>query len=85
MDEIQMMYKEMAWRGILTMLIMAGTLVGALGYVAFYSTGFTLFQKFAVVLIALVVAGVITGIVWMAGWSRYMNKKAWTKFRSWKK
>ena len=84
MDEREMMYRSMMWRVILTLLIVGVALVGSLGYVAFYATGFSLFQSVVLVLIALIIAGLLVSIIWMVGWSRYMNKKTWAKFKEWK-
>ncbi len=75
------MYKEWIWRSVLTLVIVAVTLIGSLAYVAFYATGLSLFQKVVIVLIALIVAGVIAGIIWMTGWSKFMNKKSWSMFK----
>ena len=84
MDERQKLYREMIWRSVLTLVIIAGTLIVALAYVAFYAVGFGLFQKIVVVLIALIVACAVVSIIWMLGWSKYMNKRMWAKFREWK-
>ncbi len=46
----------MVWRTVLTVLVLAGALVGSLWYVAFEAKGFTLFQQLVVVLIAFIVA-----------------------------
>ncbi len=82
MDEAKKMYGEMMWRVILTLIVIAVVLIGSLLYVGFYATGLGIIQKIVVVLIALIIIGVVVSIIWMAGWSRYMDKKTWAKFKS---
>lgn len=84
MDEREKMYKEMMWRSSLTLIIVAGALICSLVYVAFYAISFSIFQKIVIVFITLIVSCVVVSIIWMTGWSKYMNKKTWAKFKEWK-
>ena len=59
------------------MIVLAGSLVGSLGYVAFYAKGFSLFQQLVVVLIAFIVAIAILSIVWITWAGRRGWMRAW--------
>lgn len=64
---------------ILTILVLASFLAGSLYYVAFYTEGYSLFQKVAVILIALIVAVAAVSIVWVV-WAakRGLIRPDWT-------
>ncbi len=66
----------MVWRTVLTVLVLAGALVGSLWYVAF-ETKFSLFQQLVVVLIAFIIAIAIISIVWIT----WAGKRGW--MRAW--
>lgn len=55
----------MVSRIIVTIITLAGFLVGSLIYVAFYTSGFTFFQKTVVVLVALIIAVTIVAVAWV--------------------
>lgn len=57
--------RGMVWRVVLTIVTLAAFLAGSLIYVAFYTGGFSLFQKIVVVLVALIIAGTIVSIAWV--------------------
>ena len=57
--------RGMVWRVVLTIITLAAFLAGSLIYVAFYTGGFSLFQKIVVVLVALIIAGTIVSIAWV--------------------
>jgi hypothetical protein len=57
---------EMVGMAIAAVLIPAIILVASLIYVAFYASGYSLFQKIVIVLIALIVIGVAEALLWMA-------------------
>ena len=57
--------KGMVSRIVLTIITLAGFLVGSLIYVAFYTSGFDLYQKTVVVLVALIIAVTIVALVWV--------------------
>ena len=67
----------MVWRIVLTIITMAGFLIGSLIYVAFYTSGFSLFQKIVVVLVALILAGTIVSIAWVTWAGRRGMIKSW--------
>ncbi len=52
-------------RIIVTIITLAGFLGGSLIYVAFYTGGYSLFQKLVVVLVALIVAVTVVSIAWV--------------------
>ena len=58
--------KEMVWMSALSALIPAILLIGALVYVAFYATGYSLFQKVVIVIIALIVMAAAEALLWLA-------------------
>ncbi len=57
--------RGMVWRVVLTIITLAAFLAGSLIYVAFYTGGFSIFQKIVVVLVALILAGTIVSIAWV--------------------
>lgn len=67
----------MVWRTVLTVLVLAGALVGSLWYVAFEAKGFTLFQQLVVVLIAFIVAIAVVSIVWITWAGRRGFMRPW--------
>ena len=66
----------MVWRTVLTVLVLAGALVGSLWYVAFGGK-FSTFQGFVVVLIAFIIAIAIVSIVWITWAGRRGMMRAW--------
>ena len=60
-----MSQKGLAARIIVTILIVAAFISGSLLYVAFYSSGYSLFQKGVIVLVALIVAAALISILWV--------------------
>jgi hypothetical protein len=68
----------MAARVIATILIIAVFLAGSLLYVAFYSTGYGIFQKIVIVLVALIVAVALISILWVA-WAMSMKNQFWKR------
>lgn len=67
----------LVWRTIVTVFVLAASLVGSLGYVAFYAKGFSLFQQLVVVLIAFIIAIAIVSIVWITWAGRRGWMRAW--------
>jgi hypothetical protein len=67
----------LVWRTVLTVIVLAGALVGSLWYVAFEAKGFSLFQQLAVVLIAFIIAVAIVSIVWITWAGRRGWMRAW--------
>ena len=69
---------EMLRVAIVAMLIPAVLLIGSLVYAAFYTKGYTLFQKITVVLVALVLVAVAEAILWMV-WAGSRGIMRWPK------
>lgn len=61
----------MAARIILTIVIVAVFLAGSLLYVAFYSTGYTAFQKAVIIIVAFIAACALISILWVLWASAY--------------
>ncbi len=71
--------KGLLWRTVFTILALASFLIGSLVYVAFYTSGYTLFQKIAVVLIALIAALTVISIIWVT-WAGRRGMMRWMKW-----
>lgn len=67
---------EMVWMSVLSMLIPAVLIIGALVYVAFYANGYDIFQKLVIIAIALIVIGVAEGVIWMV-WAAGKGMMSW--------
>ena len=50
---------------IVSVLVPAIILICSLVYVAFYTSGYSLFQKIVIVIVALIVVGVAEALLWM--------------------
>jgi hypothetical protein len=70
------MQKEMVCMSVLSILIPAVLLIGALVYVAFCATGYSIFQKVVIVIIALIVVGVAEALLWMV-WAGKRGLMKW--------
>ena len=73
---------EMTGMIVLSVLIPAILLIGSLIYVAFYASGYSLFQKIIIVIIALIVICVAESLVWMIwasknGFMQFPPKNNW--------
>jgi len=67
---------EMVWMSVVAMLIPAVLLIGSLIYVAFYATGYSLFQKIVIVIVALIAVGVAEALLWMV-WAGRKGLMRW--------
>ncbi|MDE1865940.1 MAG: hypothetical protein KGH94_04870 [Candidatus Micrarchaeota archaeon] len=65
------MPEGMVGRIIATILIIALFVGGSLLYVAFYSSGFTLFQKIVVVIVAFIAGAALISILWVLWSAKY--------------
>ncbi len=68
----------MVGRIIFTIVTLAAFLAGSLVYVAFYTGGFSLFQKVVVVLVAVIISVALVAIAWVT-WAgrRGLIRGAW--------
>ena len=76
MANVKMSQREMVWMSAVSVLIPAILLILALVYVAFYASGYSLFQKVIIVIIALIVIAVAEALVWM-GWAGRKGMMCW--------
>jgi len=64
----------LAIRVVLSIIVFFGLLIFAIIYVAFYAISFSLFQKVAIILVALLAAIAILGAMW-ASWGINLGKQ----------
>jgi len=67
---------DIVWMSVISTLIPAVLLIGALVYVAFYASGYSLFQKIVVVIISLIVICVAEALIWMV----WAGKRGFMRF-----
>ena len=74
--------KGIVWRIVVTIITLAAFLAGSLVYVAFYTSGFSPFQKIVVVLVALIISVTIVSIAWVT-WAgrRGMIRGEWMPWK----
>jgi len=65
MEKVREMRSGLMLRVILSILILAGFLVGSLTYVGFYTESFSTLQKIISILVAMIIAFTILAIVWV--------------------
>ena len=70
----------LAPRVVVSILVFFGLLIFAIIYVAFFASTFSLFQKIAVIVVAVLVATAILGAMW-ASWGIKFGKECKEKFR----
>jgi len=70
----------LAPRVAVSIIVLFGLLIFAIIYVAFYAISFSLFQKIAVIMVAILVAIGILGAMW-ASWGIKYGKECKEKFR----
>jgi len=63
-------------RVILSILILAGFLVGSLVYVGFYTVSFSTLQKVISILVAMIIAFTILAIIWVT-WAGRRGMMGW--------
>ena len=63
----------LAPRVVVSIIVFFGLLIFAIIYVAFFASSFSLFQKIAVILVALLAAAAILGAMW-ASWGINLGK-----------
>lgn len=75
MEHVERTAKGAVLRIVGSIIILAGFLVGSLIYIAFYTSGFSLFQKVVVFIVAFIIAVAAIAIMWVTwagrrGWIR---------------
>ncbi len=73
MEQVDKAAGGMVWRIVGTILVFTAFLVGSLVYVGFYTSGYSLFQKIVVVLVALILAIATVGIMWVS----WAGRRGW--------
>ena len=63
-------------RVVLSIITLAAFLVGSLIFVGFYTSGYDLFQKIVVVLVAMIIAFAALAIVWVT-WAGRRGMMGW--------
>ena len=73
MDQVDKATSGMVWRIVGTILVFTAFLVGSLVYVGFYTSGYNLFQKIVVILVALILATATVAIMWVS----WAGRRGW--------
>jgi hypothetical protein len=73
-NENQEVPPGLAPRVAISIIVLFGLLILAIIYVAFFAISYSLFQKIAVVLVALLIATAILGVMW-ASWGIKYGKE----------
>jgi len=76
MERVHEMRSGLMQRIILSILILAGFLVGSLIYVGFYTDTFNTIQKIISILVAMIIASTILAIVWIT-WAGRRGMMGW--------
>jgi len=76
MERVHEMRSGLMQRIILSILILAGFLVGSLIYVGFYTDTFNTIQKIISILVAMIIAFTILAIVWIT-WAGRRGMMGW--------
>ena len=76
MERVLEMRSGLMLRVILSILILAGFLVGSLIYVGFYTESFSTLQKIISILVAMIIAFAILAIVWVT-WAGRRGMMGW--------
>ncbi len=73
MEQVDKAASGMVLRIVGTILVFTAFLVGSLIYVGFYTSGYTLFQRIVVVLVALILATATVAIMWVS----WAGRRGW--------
>ena len=76
MERVHEMRSGLMLRVILSILILAGFLVGSLVYVGFYTVSFSTLQKVISILVAMIIAFTILAIIWVT-WAGRRGMMGW--------
>ena len=70
------MQRGLMARVILSIIMLAAFLAGSLVFVGFYTSGYDLFQKIVVILVAMIIAFAALAIVWVT-WAGRRGMMGW--------
>ncbi len=73
MEQVDKAASGMVLRIVGTILVFTAFLVGSLIYVGFYTSGYSLFQRIVVVLVALILAIATVAIMWVS----WAGRRGW--------
>ena len=73
--EANQMPRGLMARAVLSIVTLAAFLVGSLIFVGFYTSGYDLFQKIVVVLVAMIIAIAALAILWITYTGRWAGRR----------
>ncbi len=76
MEKVSQMQRGLMARVVLSIITLAAFLAGSLIFVGFYTSGYDLFQKIVVILVAMIVAFAALAIVWVT-WAGRRGMMGW--------
>jgi len=76
MEKASQMQHGLMARVVLSIITLAAFLTGSLIFVGFYTSGYDLFQKIVVVLVAMIIAFAALAIVWVT-WAGRRGMMGW--------
>jgi len=76
MEKVSQMQRGLMARVILSIIMLAAFLAGSLVFVGFYTSGYDLFQKIVVILVAMIIAFAALAIVWVT-WAGRRGMMGW--------
>ena len=76
MEKVSQMQRGLMARVILSIIMLAAFLAGSLVFVGFYTSGYDLFQKIVVILVAMIMAFAALAIVWVT-WAGRRGMMGW--------
>jgi len=76
MEKVSHMQRGLMARVLLSIITLAAFLAGSLIFVGFYTSGYDLFQKIVVILVAMIIAFAALAIVWVT-WAGRRGMMGW--------
>src|SRR3989442_13727147 len=76
MEKVSQMQRGLMVRVVLSIITLAAFLAGSLIFVGFYTSGYDLFQKIVVILVAMIIAFAALAIVWVT-WAGRRGMMGW--------
>ena len=75
MEKVDSMPRGLMARAVLSIVTLAAFLAGSLVFVGFYTSGYDLFQKIVVVLVAMIIAIAALAILWITYAGRWAGRR----------
>ena len=76
MERVDQMPRALMIRVVLSIITLAAFLAGSLIFVGFYTSGYDLFQKIVVLLVAMIVAFAALAVLWVT-WAGRRGMRGW--------